>query len=62
MGSEMKQVAQELASFNLQHFDDHRSLAETLMAQAAAGDTIFLKGSRGLQMEKVLHYLQAELC
>ncbi len=62
IGAEMKQAAQDAPASNMRHFDEHRHIAAALMEQAAEGDTIFLKGSRGLQLEKVLDYLQADLC
>jgi UDP-N-acetylmuramoyl-tripeptide--D-alanyl-D-alanine ligase len=36
---------------------DHRDIAERLRATARRGDWLLVKGSRGMQMEKVLHAL-----
>jgi len=62
IGREMEQAAEGLPASNVRHFRQHRQLTDALTEQAAKGDTIFLKGSRGLQLEKVLDYLQADLC
>jgi UDP-N-acetylmuramoyl-tripeptide--D-alanyl-D-alanine ligase len=42
---------------NAQSFDSHEELAKSLKKYLKPGDVILLKGSRGMQMEKVLAYL-----
>jgi len=42
---------------NIFSFNDHQSLAHALKKFLKAGDIILLKGSRGMQVEKVLAYL-----
>ena len=42
---------------NIYWFKDHEKLAKALNAFLKKGDYCLLKGSRGMQMEKVLGYL-----
>ncbi len=56
-GEQMKEAAGDLNDPRLQVFDDHRSLAAALKSQLKSGDLLFIKGSRGAQMEKILEYL-----
>lgn len=41
-----------------QTFDDHRLIAETIRAKAKPGDTLLVKGSRGMKMETVIEELR----
>jgi len=41
-----------------QHFDHHEDLVQSLYAQLPANATVLIKGSRGMQMEKVVNALQ----
>jgi UDP-N-acetylmuramoyl-tripeptide--D-alanyl-D-alanine ligase len=39
-------------------FDSHEAIADALVLSAAPGDSILLKGSRGMRMERVAEYLE----
>jgi len=41
-----------------QHFSDHQDLIQTLQAELPAHATLLIKGSRGMQMEKVVQALR----
>ena len=57
LGEQMKEAAQTLNDPRLLVFEDHGSLAAALKSQLKSGDLLFIKGSRGVQMEKILEYL-----
>jgi UDP-N-acetylmuramoyl-tripeptide--D-alanyl-D-alanine ligase len=61
-GPRMKSLAEALreAGFGgmTAHFESHAALARTLCAGVAAGDIVWIKGSRGMQMEKILAALE----
>ncbi|MBI2711933.1 MAG: UDP-N-acetylmuramoyl-tripeptide--D-alanyl-D-alanine ligase [Bdellovibrio sp.] len=56
-GPLMKSLHDELVSFKYQgfmkYFDEKKDLSSYLTSQARAGDTILIKGSRGMRMEEV---------
>jgi UDP-N-acetylmuramoyl-tripeptide--D-alanyl-D-alanine ligase len=56
-GPRMKYLLDELRARGfegtLEHFDSHEAVAARLRASAKPGDTILLKGSRGMRMENV---------
>ena len=62
-GPRMRFLAEELGRLHyrgkFQHFDSHAQLAETLVKNAQPGDTILIKGSRGMKMEEVWKILEA---
>ena len=51
------QLIKEMGFANAHSFDSHEELAKKLKDYLKPGDIILLKGSRGMQMEKVLAYL-----
>ena len=42
---------------NVYSFESHKELAKSLKNFLKPGDVVLIKGSRGMQMEKVLAYL-----
>ncbi len=57
VGQRMRWLAEELSKSNkaasVRHFDDHAPAAFAMKSESSALDTILIKGSRGLRMEKV---------
>jgi len=51
------QLIKEMGFANAHSFDSHEELAKKLKDYLKPGDIILLKGSRGMQIEKVLAYL-----
>ena len=62
-GERMKWLESELEKQGfhglLGHFSDHKSLSERLLADLQVGDTVLLKGSRGMRLERVWDKLLA---
>jgi len=59
-GNECRIAAEELKLKGFEQvfwFDNHEDLAKQLKTFMKSGDYVLLKGSRGMQMEKVLRYL-----
>ncbi|MGD9489236.1 MAG: UDP-N-acetylmuramoyl-tripeptide--D-alanyl-D-alanine ligase [Calditrichaceae bacterium] len=57
MGDMMKSVIPEInkpGSTEIRFFDDHTELATSLARAINSGDIILIKGSRGMQMEKII--------
>ena len=54
MGQAMSRAAGWLGDARIEAFDHHQALYHALSAMARPGDLILLKGSRGIQLEKVL--------
>ncbi|MDA3956599.1 UDP-N-acetylmuramoyl-tripeptide--D-alanyl-D-alanine ligase [Oceanispirochaeta sp.] len=54
-GTEMKAAAREykLAGKDVYHTDDYHSLEKTLLAAVEPGDLVLLKGSRGMELERL---------
>jgi UDP-N-acetylmuramyl pentapeptide synthase len=50
-------LVREKGHQNVYSFSEHEELAKKLKIYLKPGDTILLKGSRGMQMEKVLAYI-----
>ncbi len=57
MGELMTEAAKSLNAEKIKSFNSHRELAKELKNMAASNSLIFLKGSRGMQMEKVLEFI-----
>lgn len=57
-GEDYVRGAQAAGLMEAWHFDSHEALAEALLARLQPGDTLLLKGSRGMRMERVLPFLQ----
>ncbi|MHB2147497.1 UDP-N-acetylmuramoyl-tripeptide--D-alanyl-D-alanine ligase [Calditrichota bacterium LG25] len=57
MGELMTEAAKSLNAEKIKNFSSHRELAKELKKMAASNSLIFLKGSRGMQMEKVLEFI-----
>jgi UDP-N-acetylmuramoyl-tripeptide--D-alanyl-D-alanine ligase len=47
-------IAAGMSSSDVLHFDEHQDLLDKLLEIIAAGDLILCKGSRGMQMEKIM--------
>jgi UDP-N-acetylmuramoyl-tripeptide--D-alanyl-D-alanine ligase len=60
-GTRMKALQDELKRRNfskdVQHFDNQSALAEEVLARVKAGDTVLIKGSHSMKMEKVFETL-----
>jgi UDP-N-acetylmuramoyl-tripeptide--D-alanyl-D-alanine ligase len=50
--------AEGMASHQIQFFSDHLEAARALHDMLQPGDRVLLKGSRGMKMEKIHHYLE----
>ncbi len=57
LGKNMRLAAQKIKDARIGIFTDHRSLARAVKERIKAEDVLFIKGSRGAQMEKILTYL-----
>ena len=57
LGASMKQAAQLLNDPRIEIFNDHQTLARALKELLKPDDLLFIKGSRGAQMEKILNFL-----
>ena len=60
IGAHCRSAADYIRRKGFEHvysFDSHEQLAENLKNYLKSGDVILLKGSRGMQMEKVLAHL-----
>jgi len=60
MGAMMHQAADSLVKTQrtkIRHFETHRALAADLKALLHSGDLVLLKGSRSMEMERILDYL-----
>lgn len=61
-GPRMKTLYNELAqpafTGTVQHFESHEELANVVAAEAKSGDTILVKGSRGMRMENIVELLK----
>jgi len=55
----MATAAREMGLARARHFDDHAALASALLERLAPGDIILVKGSRGMEMEKVIEALES---
>ena len=62
-GERMKWLHSELEklgfSGHLGHFSDHKSLSQKLLMALQVGDTVLIKGSRGMRLERVWDNLLA---
>ena len=56
-GEMTREMLPILGEERMQWFREHRELARVLKKQLQEGDTVLIKGSRGMTMEKVLEYL-----
>jgi UDP-N-acetylmuramyl pentapeptide synthase len=54
-------VAAGMKSTSVFHFLDHQILLEQLVTVAAKGDLILCKGSRGMELEKIVNGLKSRL-
>jgi UDP-N-acetylmuramoyl-tripeptide--D-alanyl-D-alanine ligase len=65
LGPRMKWLENELANKGLadrvKHFETHAEMANTLTADLKAGDSLMLKGSRGMKMEEAWKLLEASV-
>ena len=59
IGPLMREAAQEFGA-NAAHFDDIRVLIDALRPRLRAGTTVLVKGSRFMQMERVVQSLSAQ--
>ncbi len=59
LGEEMEQAAREQASDRLHWFADAESLGESLAHGVRDGDLVLVKGSRGVELERVLPRITA---
>ena len=50
--------AREAGIAQAEAFDSHEAIADALVFSASPGDSILLKGSRGMRMERVAEYLE----
>ena len=57
LGDQIARAAQQIDDERIQIFREHNALADALKARLKSGDVLFIKGSRGAQMEKILQYL-----
>ena len=46
---------------NARHFEIFESLSQTLLQEVHPGDAVLVKGSRGMQMERAIDYLEKNL-
>jgi UDP-N-acetylmuramoyl-tripeptide--D-alanyl-D-alanine ligase len=56
-GSEMAAAAKQLKSDLIKTFGSHEELAATLKGKIKEGDIVLVKGSRGMEMERIIAYL-----
>ncbi len=57
MGAAFEKAANQVGDSRVQVFKSHRVLGETLKKSAQPGALIFVKGSRGMEMEKILEFI-----
>ncbi len=57
MGEQMANASQQLNNPKLQVFDSHQALGTSLAQSLQPGALVFIKGSRGMAMEKVLEFI-----
>jgi len=57
MGKFMEQAAEKIGKDKIAVFESHEHLARALKEKMRPGSLVFIKGSRGMRMEKVLEYI-----
>ena len=61
IGKEMEKAAKDIKASNIKTFETHQAIAQTLKSSLSDGDVILVKGSRGMEMERIIKYLSDNL-